>query len=188
MADSWAIFGGDLHLEISRPRVRAAVESALRDAVQTGRLRPGSRLPSSPSLARDLSVARNTVAEAYGQLVAEGWLVARQGSGTRVAERPVSKNTRPLREVSAARPFRFDLRPGTPHLSAFPRSAWLGAMRRSLARAPYTALGYGDARGRPELLRALADTSLAPAVCESRQTASSCAQASRRDSRCCVRY
>jgi len=69
-------------------RVRAALESALRDAVSTGRLRPGVRLPSSRALAADLGIARNTVAEAYSQLVAEGWLTAVQGSGTRVARRP----------------------------------------------------------------------------------------------------
>ena len=57
----------------------------LREAVRSGRLAPGLRLPSSRSLAADLGVARNTVVNVYGQLVAEGWLVARQGSVTRVA-------------------------------------------------------------------------------------------------------
>jgi GntR family transcriptional regulator / MocR family aminotransferase len=66
--------------------VRTGLERSLREAVQTGRLLPGTRLPPSRTLARDLGVARNTVAEAYGQLVAEGWLAARRGSGTVVAE------------------------------------------------------------------------------------------------------
>lgn len=85
--ESWANSGIDLHLELAGPRVRARLEDALRDAVRSGRLGPGARLPSSRALARDLGVARNTVADAYGQLVAEGWLVARGGSGTRVADR-----------------------------------------------------------------------------------------------------
>jgi GntR family transcriptional regulator/MocR family aminotransferase len=55
--------------------------------VRSGRLAPGTRLPPYRSLAADLGVARNTVADAYAELVAEGWLTARQGSGTRVAER-----------------------------------------------------------------------------------------------------
>ena len=63
------------------------MESALRDAVRGGRLAAGTVLPSSRALAAELGLARNTVADAYGQLVAEGWLTARQGSGTRVAER-----------------------------------------------------------------------------------------------------
>lgn len=71
--------------ELPGHRGRAGLEAALREAVQTGRLGPGTRLPSSRGLASDLGIARNTVAEAYGQLVAEGWLTARQGSGTRVA-------------------------------------------------------------------------------------------------------
>jgi GntR family transcriptional regulator/MocR family aminotransferase len=89
MKKDWATSGLDLHLELGRGQpghgVRAGLESALREAVRTGRLGPGVRLPSSRALAADLGVARNTVAEAYGQLVAEGWLTAVQGSGTRVA-------------------------------------------------------------------------------------------------------
>jgi GntR family transcriptional regulator / MocR family aminotransferase len=88
MQGTWATFASlDLHLELSGTRPRAGLESALREAVRSGRLLPGTTLPSSRALALDLGVARNTVAEAYGQLVAEGWLAARHGSGTWVAER-----------------------------------------------------------------------------------------------------
>src|SRR5260370_24718138 len=88
MQQSWANYGIDLHLELAGPResqgspesrltrVRAGLEAALRDAVRTGRLGPGVRLPSSRDLAADLGIARNTVADAYGPLVAEGWLAA----------------------------------------------------------------------------------------------------------------
>ena len=55
---------------------------ALRDAVRSGRLRPGTALPPSRTLATDLGLARNTVADAYAELVAEGWLDSRQGVGT----------------------------------------------------------------------------------------------------------
>jgi GntR family transcriptional regulator/MocR family aminotransferase len=78
----------DLLLDLAGQRSRAGLEEALRTAVRDGRLAPGTRLPSSRVLARDLGLARNTVADAYGQLVAEGWLTARQGSGTTVAPRP----------------------------------------------------------------------------------------------------
>src|SRR6266852_8924490 len=83
----WASAGVDLHLDRAGPRVRAGLEVQLREAVRSGRLAPGLRLPSSRSLAADLGVARNTVVDVYGQLVAEGWLAARQGSVTRVATR-----------------------------------------------------------------------------------------------------
>jgi GntR family transcriptional regulator/MocR family aminotransferase len=85
MPESWAISGRDLHLDLGRSGRREALERALREAVQSGRLLPGTLLPPSRALAGDLGIARNTVAEAYTQLVAEGWLTARQGSGTRVA-------------------------------------------------------------------------------------------------------
>lgn len=57
--------------------VRRALAEAVREAVRTGHLAPGTRLPSSRQLAADLGLARNTVADAYTDLVAEGWLTAR---------------------------------------------------------------------------------------------------------------
>ncbi len=158
MAKTWAISGVDLHLELAGHRVRAGLEAALREAVQTGRLAPGTRLPSSRTLAADLGIARNTVAEAYAQLGAEGWLTARQGSGTRVASTAVvsAGPAAGIRPPLGARAARYDLRPGSPDLSAFPRSGWLSAARKALSGAPSRALGYSDPRGRPELRTVLA--------------------------------
>ncbi|MFE2148039.1 GntR family transcriptional regulator, partial [Streptomyces sp. NPDC059456] len=79
--------GADLHLELPPHGARRAVLArALRDAVRSGRLPAGTRLPPYRALAADLGLARNAVADAYAELVAEGWFTARQGSGTRVAE------------------------------------------------------------------------------------------------------
>ncbi|MEV0638926.1 PLP-dependent aminotransferase family protein [Streptomyces sp. NPDC050619] len=156
MPKPWATLGVDLHLEPTGPGLRRGLTDALREAVRTGRLAPGTRLPSSRALAADLGIARNTVADAYADLVAEGWLTARQGSGTRAAERrvvpPVPSST--LRPQSH-RPA-YDLRPGTPDLASFPRTEWLKAARRAITSAPNEALGYGDPRGRAELRTALA--------------------------------
>ena len=157
MSRTWAISGVDLHLDLDGPRVRAGLEAGLREAVSSGRLRAGTRLPSSRALAADLGIARNTVAEAYGQLVAEGWLTAVQGSGTRVAERVAPAGPAAGAADSPAPGPRFDLRPGSPDVSAFPAGAWLRAARSALGRAPFAALDYGDARGRPELRAALAE-------------------------------
>ncbi|CAL9455651.1 PLP-dependent aminotransferase family protein [Streptomyces sp. enrichment culture] len=157
MAERWATFGIDLHLDPRGPGLRRGLTDALREAVRGGRLAPGARLPSSRSLAADLGIARNTVADAYADLVAEGWLTARQGSGTRVADRAA-----PGRPAAAPTPRRtpgrlpYSLMPGTPDLASFPRAAWLRATRRALAAAPHDAFGYGDPRGRPELREALA--------------------------------
>lgn len=157
MGETWATFGVDLHLDRSGPGLRRGLTDALREAVRSGRLAPGTRLPSSRSLAADLGVARNTVAEAYADLVAEGWLAARQGSGTRVADRtPAAPDRRPApHRREPGRPA-YDLVPGTPELASFPRTRWLRAARRALTAAPDRALGYGDPRGRIELRTALA--------------------------------
>ncbi|MFF3427332.1 PLP-dependent aminotransferase family protein [Streptomyces sp. NPDC002602] len=161
MTESWATFGADLHLDLSAGRgLRAGLTEALREAARSGRLAPGTRLPSSRSLAVDLGIARNTVAEAYGELVAEGWLTARHGSGTRVAARAVPR--RPARAARVRPPARrgpaYSFVPGSPDLGGFPRTAWSAAARKALAAAPNDAFGYAaDARGRIELREALAD-------------------------------
>ncbi|MGW7275626.1 MocR-like pyridoxine biosynthesis transcription factor PdxR [Streptomyces sp. NPDC054864] len=166
MVESWVNLaeriGSDLHLELSGAGGRrAALIRALRDAVRAGRLAPGTRLPPYRSLAADLGIARNTVADAYAELVAEGWLTARQGSGTRVADRaappaltrvPKRAPTRPTRPAPPA----YDLRQGQPDAASFPRTAWLAAARRALNSAPNEAFGPGDPRGRVELRRTLA--------------------------------
>ncbi|MFI1889606.1 MocR-like pyridoxine biosynthesis transcription factor PdxR [Streptomyces jumonjinensis] len=162
MAESWVnsaeILGADLHLELSGPGSRRAVlMRALREAVRGGRLAPGARLPPYRSLAADLGIARNTVADAYAELVAEGWLTARQGSGTRVAPRadPTGPPRRRAAPARADAPV-YDLVQGRPDPSAFPRAAWLAAARRALTAAPHDVFGPGDPRGRIELREALA--------------------------------
>jgi GntR family transcriptional regulator / MocR family aminotransferase len=155
MQQSWANYGIDLHLELAGSRVRAGLETALRDAVRSGRLAPGVRLPSSRDLAADLGIARNTVADAYGQLVAEGWFEARTGSGTWVAARPASAAQLPAKPASGSAVPGYDLRAGVPAVSAFPRRAWLAAARTALGSADDIALGYPDPRGLPELRAAL---------------------------------
>lgn len=110
MVESWATspsgqaLGIDLHVEPTGSGLRKGLTDALRDAVRSGRLAPGVRLPSSRTLAADLGIARNTVADAYADLVAEGWLTARQGSGTRVAERPVEAPRPPRHAADALLP------------------------------------------------------------------------------------
>jgi GntR family transcriptional regulator/MocR family aminotransferase len=159
VSESWANTrpGLDLLVELD-PTLgpRAALERWLRQGIRSGRLPPGTRLPSSRALARDLGLARGTVSEAYRQLVSEGWLVARQGAGTSVAPGLANLPSPAAPEPPAAQP-RADFRPGAPDLSGFPRQAWLSATRRVLAGTAGEAFGYGDPRGRPELRRALAD-------------------------------
>ena len=160
--DSWANSGSrDLHLDLRQTitpgarRARDLLLSALRDAMRSGRLAPDTMLPPSRTLATDLGLARNTVAEAYAELVAEGWLASRQGAGTWVVNASgagVPARPRGVRVVPT-----HNLLPGSPDVSEFPRSVWVAATRRALANAPTEALRMGDPRGRPELREALAE-------------------------------
>ncbi|MER7755553.1 PLP-dependent aminotransferase family protein [Kitasatospora sp. NPDC097643] len=150
--------GNDLHLDLpATGGRRAALMAALREAIRSGRLAPGTRLPPYRSLAADLGLARNTAAEAYAELVAEGWLTARQGSGTTVAERAESAPPARSRRPSARPGPVHDLRQGQPDAASFPRGAWLAAARRALTAAPNEAFGPGDPQGRRELRTVLAD-------------------------------
>jgi GntR family transcriptional regulator/MocR family aminotransferase len=157
VAESWANFGVDLHLDVDTGGGgrRQAVERALREAIRSGRLAPQTRLPSTRALAAELGLARNTVAAAYEQLIAEGFLTARTGSGTTVVGLPEPPAAGTLR---APRPApRYDLRPGSPDVATFPVDAWVRATRRAVASVPASAFDYCDPQGRPELRVALAE-------------------------------
>jgi GntR family transcriptional regulator/MocR family aminotransferase len=151
--------GLDLHLDVDEGRGRGrSLEAALREAVRSRRLAPGTRLPGTRSLAADLDLSRGTVVQAFSQLVAEGWLVGVAGSGTLVGSVPATSVDRePDRrpEPAAVLP-EIDLRPGRPDLSAFPRTAWAGAVRRALAGST-TSLDYPDPAGLPALRAAVAE-------------------------------
>jgi GntR family transcriptional regulator/MocR family aminotransferase len=164
--NSWANPGSrDLHLDLREAispgtrGVRDTLLTALRDAVRSGRLAAGTALPPSRTLATDLGVARNTVADVYAELVAEGWLASRQGAGTWVVDSEHLKRTRrpPAQPRGAPGVPTHNFLPGSPDVSQFPRSAWLASTRRALNSASTEALRTGDARGRPELRQALAE-------------------------------
>ena len=154
---------GDLLVALQRDAMiplHQQLEIALRDGIRAGRLRPGTALPASRTLARDLAVSRGVVVEAYSQLVAEGYLTSRAGGYTHVAtgvSDPASATSLRLapRRIPAAKPA-VDFGYGRANVSAFPRAAWLRSVRRVLAEAPDERFGYLDGRGVPELRSALA--------------------------------
>ncbi|MFF0790357.1 PLP-dependent aminotransferase family protein [Streptomyces spiralis] len=140
----------------ARARGRS-LQAALREAVRSGRLAPGTRLPSSRDLAADLGVSRGLITEAYEQLVAEGYLRSGRGAGTWVggAVRAAHPRARDLAPRSPGAGVGFV--PGTPDLSLFPRASWTAAHRSVLADLPHHDLGYPDPRGLPRLRTALAE-------------------------------
>ena len=160
-------FPADLlvQLDRSRPRsLRVQLERGLRKSIARGSLPPGTALPPSRVLAAELDVSRSLVVGAYEQLVIEGYLEARQGSGTRVRAQglrgdgtgdgsadyePNGAGSAPATRDGGIR------RSGLPDPALFPRSEWLRHYRDVLRDIPDDRLLYPHARGEPELRAAL---------------------------------
>lgn len=157
------------------------VNVAIRRAILDGVLTPGTRLPSSRALAKDLNVSRTTTLVAYEQLLAEGYITARRGSGTFVASElpdalprrvPVPCATRtkhpelsrrgialagtpgPARRLTGPpRPFRL----GAPALDLFPFRLWSRLVDQRLRSMTIGQLDYGDTAGFAPLRQAIAE-------------------------------
>lgn len=162
-----------------------ALYDALRQAIATGRLRPGARVPSSRDLAQQQGVARATVVTVYGQLTAEGYLDGRPGSGTYVSQLAPDDfflrgplcgtgdsgqaarmpRTMAERSVSLCEPAFPKWQPAQrpapfaahiPALDEFPRELWSRCVTKALRRLPASALGEGDSQGLRDLREAMA--------------------------------
>jgi GntR family transcriptional regulator/MocR family aminotransferase len=149
-------------------------------AISDGRLAPGQTLPSTRALARELNVSRAPVLCAFEQLVAEGFVEAVVGSGTRVcatiprtALRRIGRGvTRPahaaverrvsIRAAALVRPDQPWLahpgafRASMPALDLFPSAVWGSLMARHSRGRPPAAMGYGDPMGHLALREAVA--------------------------------
>ena len=97
-----------------RPSFSRQVADRLRGAILQGQLRPGARVPSTRALAAEWSAARNTVLDAYAQLLSEGYLDPRVGRGTFVSS---TLSAGALGEVARARNAVEDDRPPAARLS-----------------------------------------------------------------------
>jgi GntR family transcriptional regulator/MocR family aminotransferase len=172
-----------ISLDRQRPTPLAhQLYDALRAAIHSRRLRPGTRLPSTRALASEFGISRNTVATAYEQLVTEGYLHARVGSGTIVARSLLAEIpsrargdgqavTRALRDAvskssgsisgTPVRPLTFSrvslpFAAGLPDTAAFPVHVWSRLAARQWREVPSTLLAYGDPAGHLPLREAIA--------------------------------
>ncbi|KOS55128.1 PLP-dependent aminotransferase family protein [Rhodococcus rhodochrous] len=147
--------------------LRQRVAEAVVDQIRQGRIGVGDPLPSTRVLAAELGVSRGCVVDAYDELCASGFAVARAGSGTRVAPgadvaaraHAASHPVVPAAAVTEPDPARrapvLDLRPGIPDPALISEPEWRRAWRAAAA-AP-RALGVADPEAHPDLRRALAD-------------------------------
>jgi GntR family transcriptional regulator/MocR family aminotransferase len=120
-----------LHLQIYR---------AFREAILSGEMAPGSRLPSSRSEARTLGVSRNVVLQAYGQLEAEGYIGGARGSGTYVTSEIPDASVPPRVPAGSVPPPRRE-----PILSEYAKRALAGEPLTRRRRLPYD-FAYGLSR------------------------------------------
>lgn len=173
MPVQWSGLSPELLLALDRRAaepLRSQLERQLRDAIRSGRLGVGERLPSSRELAHELGLSRGLVQDCYAQLQAEGYLNTRVGSATSVAARAASAGraetvaTAPPVGLTAAGAgpapaglrLNVDFASGVPDLASFPRADWAWAVRETCRAAPTAAFGYGDPRGSSHLCEVLA--------------------------------
>jgi GntR family transcriptional regulator/MocR family aminotransferase len=151
------------------------IYAGLRHAILDGSLRAGQRVPSTRVLADQLTVSRFPVLAAYEQLLHEGYLEGRVGSGTFVsaslpddalrssphspgaasapALRPATRSAPPRRDEGGLRPFRVSL----PALDAFPHAHWSRFVARHAHALSPAQMAYGDPAGLPSLRAAIAE-------------------------------
>lgn len=160
------------------------IYEGVRDAIRSGRLRPGSRLPATRTLAEELRVSRSTVVLAFEHLIAEGYVTGRRGTGSFIARRlpdeaiagrttvvtmrdtsdeprraPVSRLAKLVRQQitgsELVRRSPVPFRLGEPALDAFPLKLWQQLQAKWRRSAP-SLLGYGGALGYRPLREAIA--------------------------------
>ena len=155
----------------------------LREAILSGRLSAGTRLPSTRELANELGLARNTVLNAFDQLYAEGYLARRVGDGTYISNelpddllrvkrfndvrrhshrtgRSISKWGRAVSSISVS-PGNYlgpprPFRTGTPALDAFPYKLWGRLLAQRWKESARAIVPYGDSAGYLPLRQAIA--------------------------------
>jgi len=159
MTPSKGPVGPGIRVELDREGdapLHEQIERSIREDIRAGRLAAGARLPSTRGLASELGISRGVISEAYGQLAAEGYLLASQGAPTRVARAVrVARARAPARSLLPE--FRHRLDPAVPDLAGFPRDRWLRSLRAAWRQAPIDAVDYPDPRGVPALRESLAE-------------------------------
>ena len=173
-------------LDVSVNRANAVplhrqVYLGIRRLVLAGQLKPGSRLPSTRQLASDLRLSRTTVLDAFEQLIFEGYLQGKVGSGTRVSShiphdvqtlasaaaeqnripsvrrKPrIARRTAPHALQRVAKPIR-PLRPGLPDIETLPLDLWSRLTAKHWRRAAAQFYTHADSLGYVPLRKAICD-------------------------------
>ncbi|MBV9765466.1 MAG: PLP-dependent aminotransferase family protein [Acidobacteriaceae bacterium] len=151
---------------------------AIRQAILSGALGAGERLPSTRDLAEQLGISRTVVVLAYEHLLAEGFIVGRAGSGTYVCDGlagNIAQGTRRLAQLQLSQfgkrvaasmatvdtPLpqpvipRYNFMYGRSDLETFPFAMWRKLLLREARKGSTRQFDYGSALGNPELRAAI---------------------------------
>lgn len=158
----WISLDADSPLSLNRQ-----ISAQIRELIWRGHLAAGDRLPSTRQLGKELHVARSTVLEAYDQLLAEGYLESRRGSGTHVAQgirpqpqmygqKPASELDRSGVDARTDQQVLVNFQSGIPALEHFPAAEWGRLYRQVCDTLPASAMRYCKPQGVAELQQAIA--------------------------------
>jgi len=145
------------HLVIQRNSVWSLsrqIYQQISEMIRRGQLSENTELPSTRELADELGVSRNTVTEAYELLLAEGYLVSRQGAPTRVAagiRQPNETQSLPKQRQAIRPAICHDFHTGRPDLQLFPFASWQKAAHEAIRNLAPRDWSYADAAGLPAL-------------------------------------
>jgi GntR family transcriptional regulator/MocR family aminotransferase len=154
------------------------VYSGLRHAMLTGTFRGGERLPSTRDLAEQLGISRTVVVLAYEQLLAEGYVIGRGGSGTYVSKELSARRSTPREALAQVRlsrygsfaasiashvsfptrsspQQRYDFAYGRSDVDCFPFEVWRRVLSRCARETSVRELDYGPSAGNEVLREAI---------------------------------
>lgn len=134
----------------------------IRQQIQSGKMLPNTKLPSSRLLSEHLQVSRSTIVSAYEQLIAEGYLESRKGSGVYVLEidslvtLPKKSKSIDMKQTTKRSIYAYDFSPRGIDLDSFPYNTWRKITRETLNDNHRELFTVGDSKGELNLRHAIA--------------------------------
>lgn len=152
-----------VHLEEHSARpLYEQIYDYIKEEIQNGGLPCFQRLPSTRKLAKDLDISRSTVTLAYEQLLSEGYIENRPGSGFYIKDLeglyrlPKENAEQPAKMEPAKQQWKYDFSPSGVDLSSFPYNAWRKIARGLLMEKNEALYQLGEAAGEMELRETIA--------------------------------
>ena len=140
------------------------VYDQIKSMILEGKLVQEDKLPSTRWLSKDLGISRNVILEAYDQLMAEGYIESRQGSGTVVSNGIYFRKSEIKLKNSLSNDIKkrdetnlIDFRSGVPELNMFPKKEWGNLYNKICSNIPYSELRYCGPEGIIGLRQALSE-------------------------------